>query len=159
MTFHRLLQSQRHSQQPQLKVCALPPWPLVLIMITRRQTHNMEVSTILTFLVPAMLVTAAPAAADVDSATVRLETRDLTQGQCRRACDEGADAVQRFSRLIPELRVRAACLLAATAIESPSGQLACTSFCDACFSGTGHVQPGFVWIALPTSIGGGLSSA
>ena len=92
----------------------------------------MQITKSLAFVVSVMAVTAIPVA-DVDSAAVQVEARDLTRGQCKNACDRGADAMQKFCRLIPEARVRAFCWAAATAVESPLGQLACTSFCDAWF--------------------------
>ncbi|KAL8997116.1 MAG: hypothetical protein Q9169_003552, partial [Polycauliona sp. 2 TL-2023] len=96
---------------------------------------NMKFINVLTLLASAMAVAAAPAAiAEAGSAPVAaaapLEARDLTRGQCRTACDKGADAVEKFCRLIPLLPVRAACWGAAAAVETPIGLKACTSFCD-----------------------------
>ena len=81
----------------------------------------------------------APAPAEVDGLAAPvafgapIETRDLNAAQCRAACDRGADAVERFCRLIPEPRIRAFCWGAAAAVETPIGLRACTSFCDAFF--------------------------
>ncbi|MCJ1367579.1 hypothetical protein MMC16_006713 [Acarospora aff. strigata] len=100
----------------------------------------MKPTALLALFLSAMAVTAAPmadaaAVADLDvaSAPVSLEARDLTKGQCKNACDRGADAVERFCRLIPEPRIRAACWGAAAAVQTPIGQRACTAFCDAFF--------------------------
>ena len=65
--------------------------------------------------------------------TVPVEARDLNAAQCRAACQRGADAVERFCRLIPEPRIRSACWGAAAAVETPIGLKVCTSFCDAFF--------------------------
>lgn len=84
--------------------------------------------------VPAPVADAAPVA-DLDAAAISVEARDLTRAQCKAACDRGADAVEAFCRRIPirDLRVRAACWAAATAVQSPLGQRACLVFCDAWF--------------------------
>lgn len=94
----------------------------------------------LTILASAVAVAAAPAPgveAEVDGlaapVAAPIEARDLNAAQCRRACDKGADAVERFCRLIPEPRIRAACWGAAAAVETPIGLRACTAFCDAFF--------------------------
>ena len=94
----------------------------------------------LTIFVSAMAVTAAPAPSVDDEVeglaapvAAPIETRDLNAAQCRVACDKGADAVERFCRLIPEPRIRAACWGAAAAVETPIGLRACTAFCDAFF--------------------------
>ncbi|KAL8856790.1 MAG: hypothetical protein Q9178_006627 [Gyalolechia marmorata] len=96
---------------------------------------NMKFTNSLTILASALaVVTAAPAPTEIDGITTApIETRDLNAAQCRRACDKGADAVERFCRLIPEPRIRAACWGAAAAVESPIGLRACTAFCDAFF--------------------------
>lgn len=101
---------------------------------------NMKVSALLAVLISAMAVAAVPVAdLDLDSAAapvaaaVDVEARDLTRGQCKNACDRGADAMESFCRRIPERRVRAACWAAATAVQSPLGQRACVAFCDAWF--------------------------
>jgi hypothetical protein len=96
----------------------------------------MKVS-IFAVLVPAMLVTAIPVAerrqtqreTGMDFVSAGIEARDLTRGQCKNACDIGADAMQKFCRLTP-FHIRPFCWAAATAIESPLGQQACISFCD-----------------------------
>lgn len=100
----------------------------------------MKFITALTILASAMAVTAAPAPgvdAEVDGLAVpvaaRIEARDLNAAQCKAACKRGADAVERFCRLIPEPRIRAACWGAAAAVETPIGLRACTVFCDAFF--------------------------
>lgn len=64
-----------------------------------------------------------------------IQARDLTRGQCKAACDKGADAVEAFCRRLPklDLRTRAACWAASTAVQSPIGQRACVAFCDAWF--------------------------
>lgn len=90
----------------------------------------------LTILASAMAVTAVPAPtvdAEVDGLAAPIEARDLNAAQCRVACQRGADAVERFCRLIPEPRIRAACWGAAAAVETPIGLRACTAFCDAWF--------------------------
>ncbi len=98
----------------------------------------MKVFCIIAVLVPAILVTAIPVAEPVaeaeadtgmDFVSAGIEARDLTRAQCKRACDIGADAMQKFCRLTP-FHIRPFCWAAATAIESPLGQQACTSFCD-----------------------------
>lgn len=97
-------------------------------------------AAVLALVVSAMTVSAVPiaeadanAVADVYAAPVEveaLETRDLTRGQCKNACDRGADAMEAFCRRIPDARIRLFCWGAAAAIESPLGQRACVSFCD-----------------------------
>ena len=99
----------------------------------------MKFAAVLALFLSAVAVTAAPvadlnpAATDFNLAAADVEARDLTRGQCKTACDRGADAVERFCRLIPEPRIRAACWAAATAVQTPIGQRACTAFCDAFF--------------------------
>ena len=95
----------------------------------------MKFTPVLALIFSARTVTAVPVAEidATDAAVAEIEARDLTRGQCKAACDNGADAVERFCRLIPEARVRAACWAAATAVQTPIGQRACTSFCDAFF--------------------------
>ena len=80
------------------------------------------------------VVTAAPAPTEINGITTApISARDQNAAQCRRACDRGADAVERFCRLIPEPRIRAACWGAAAAVKTPIGLRACTAFCDAFF--------------------------
>ncbi len=101
----------------------------------------MKLTAVLALFLSAMAVTAAPTAeadnADLDNffnaPTASIEARDLNAAQCRAACQRGADAVERFCRLIPEPRIRALCWGAAAAVETPIGLRACTSFCDAFF--------------------------
>lgn len=64
-----------------------------------------------------------------------IQSRALTKAQCKTACDKGADAVEAFCRRLPkfDLRTRAACWAASTAVQSPLGQRACVAFCDAWF--------------------------
>ncbi|KAL9128073.1 MAG: hypothetical protein Q9217_003184, partial [Psora testacea] len=86
----------------------------------------MKSTQIIALVLSAMTVTAVPMA-DLDAAepaAVEIEARDLTKAQCKGACDRGADAVEAFCRLVPDLRVRAACWGAATAAQSPIGQRA-----------------------------------
>lgn len=104
----------------------------------------MKISTILALLVPALMVAAIPiaepeaaaepiAVAEIDAAPVELEVRALTRAQCKTACANGADAVERFCRQIRNIRIKPFCWAAATAAQSPLGGRACTSFCDAFF--------------------------
>ncbi|KAL8867849.1 MAG: hypothetical protein Q9174_005390, partial [Haloplaca sp. 1 TL-2023] len=93
----------------------------------------MKFINVLTILASAMAVTAAPAPlTDVELEALAapgastIEARDLNAAQCKAACDKGADAVERFCRLIPEPRVRAACWGAAAAVQTPIGLKACT---------------------------------
>ncbi|KAL9108987.1 MAG: hypothetical protein Q9187_008222, partial [Circinaria calcarea] len=77
----------------------------------------MKLTSVLVLLASAIAVTAAPLAdaapasladtasvPDADAAAMSVEARDLTRAQCKAACDRGADAVERFCRLIPEPR-------------------------------------------------------
>jgi hypothetical protein len=70
-----------------------------------------------------------------DELSDTIQARALTRGQCKKACDKGADAVEAFCRRLPklDLRTRAACWAASTAAQSPLGQRACIAFCDAWF--------------------------
>ena len=95
----------------------------------------MRLTPIVALVLSAIAVTAAPVV-EADAATpaaIEIEARDLTRGQCKNACDRGADAVESFCRRVPDLRVRAACWAAATAAQTPIGQRACIAFCDAWF--------------------------
>ena len=107
-------------------------YAVVFVLTMSGAPENMKVSTLLAVVIPALAVAAVPVA-DLDPAAVQVEARDLTQAQCKAACDSGADAVERFCRRIPERRVKAACWAAATAVQSPIGQRACVAFCDAWF--------------------------
>lgn len=94
----------------------------------------MKPAALLTLLISAMTVTAVPVSeADVDSSVAQVETRDLTRGQCKAACDRGTDAFERFCGKIRDPIVRGACELEATAVQTPLFERACTIFCDKYF--------------------------
>ena len=104
----------------------------------------MKLTSIITIFASTMAaVSAVPMAdpipvVDLDLAAIpnpHLEARDLSAAECKAACAEGAQAMQRFCRRLPPLakQLRFFCWGAATAVESPLGQTACVVFCDAWF--------------------------
>lgn len=71
---------------------------------------------------------------DLDLAIANpLQTRDLSAAECIAACEEGAEAVERFCRRIPSAKIRFFCWGAAAAVESSVGQRACVAFCESWF--------------------------
>lgn len=102
---------------------------------------KMKFTSIIAIFVSTMAVTAVPMAdpdpdldLDLDLAIANpLETRDLSAAECRTACAEGAEAVERFCRRIPSKKIRFFCWGAAAAAESTVGQDICIAFCDSWF--------------------------
>lgn len=96
----------------------------------------MKFTSIIAIFVSTMAVAAVPMAdPDLDLIAVAnpLETRDLSLAECKAACEEGAEAVERFCRRIPSAKIRFFCWGAAAAVESSVGQRACVAFCDSWF--------------------------